>query len=280
MLLFADRFVAGETKEEAVDRCAQFFREGFSYTLDFLGEHTRNEGAASAIAREYTELLNYLNAHSLPCFLSVKLTHLGLDISEELALNNMRRILAVAKAFNGFVRIDMEGSSYTERALAVYKNLHKEYGSHAGIVIQAYLYRSAEDIEEINLLAGRVRLCKGAYKEPPVIAFTKKQDVDDNFDRLCEMLMQHGHYPAIATHDELRIRNAISYARQYGKNQNDFEFQMLLGVRERLARDLLKSGYRVRLYMPYGKEWLRYFYRRVRERKENFVFVLRSIFSN
>jgi proline dehydrogenase len=171
----------------------------------------------------------------------------------------------------------MEGSLYTEASLRLAGRLREPFGSCIGVVIQAYLYRSESDVENLNEAKTRVRLCKGAYKESPSIAFRDRNQVNENYDRLCEILFKQGVYPAIATHDEERIQNALSLARRFGKGPQDFEFQMLLGVRERLARDLLRSGWRVRLYLPYGREWARYFYRRVRERKENFFFALRGV---
>ncbi|MBI2070366.1 MAG: proline dehydrogenase family protein [Elusimicrobia bacterium] len=281
MLFLANRFVAGETKREALARVREIQKLGLSTTLDFLGEHTKEPDAAAGVAREYSELLEEIgNDGERACTISVKLTHLGLDISDELALKNMRMLLALAKQHGNFVRIDMEGSPYTERTLDIFETLRKEYGDHVGIVIQAYLYRSADDIGDLVVSKARVRLCKGAYKESPAIAFAAKNDVDANYDHCCEMLLKDGQSPAVATHDELRIRNAIAFARKYGKTPKDFEFQMLLGIRTKLAMELVKSGYRVRLYLPYGNEWFRYFYRRIRERKENFLFVAKNFFKN
>ncbi|MBI4369125.1 MAG: proline dehydrogenase family protein [Elusimicrobia bacterium] len=279
MSFLAKRFVAGETKEETLARARQIHPQGLLTTIDFLGEHTPDTGAAAAVTREYGELLDLIKQDpEHPSTLSIKPTHIGLDVSEETALNNYRRLLESAKTQNNFIRIDMEGSNYTDATLKIFHELNKEYGSHVGVVIQAYLYRSVDDLTEIIMAAGRVRLCKGAYKEPPMSAFPVKEDVNQNFDRLCEMLMKDGSDPAIATHDEIRIRNALAFARKYGRGIKDFEFQMLLGIKNKLAVDLAKSGYRVRLYLPYGKEWFGYFYRRLRERKENLFFVLKNLF--
>lgn len=279
MLPLVKRFVAGLTQQEALERTRRIQELGLLTSLDYLGEHLRDPEAAEAVTEEYVTLLeNIARDKDHPSYVSPKLTHLGLDISDQTALANMREILAVAKKHENFVRIDMEGSPYTERTLDIFRTLHAEFSDHVGIVIQAYLYRSTHDIEELAARGARVRLCKGAYKEPPNIAFRDKRGVDQNYDRLCEALMREGTYPAIATHDPQRIRNAIAYARKYGKSPRDFEFQMLLGITNKMAVDLAKSGWRVRIYLPYGRQWLGYFYRRLRERKENFFFVLNNLF--
>lgn len=280
LYLFAKRFVAGETSLQALERAKSLIKQGFRVTLDYLGEHVKDPPMARQVAQEYCHLLEEIKKEGLDANISVKATHLGLDISEEAVLKNLRTILANAKSLKNFVRMDMEGSSYTETTLRIFYQLHKEFSEHVGPVIQAYLYRSEEDIEDLIMKKARVRLCKGAYKEPSSIAFRTKEDVNANFDRLCELLIKHADYPAIATHDELRIRNAITYARLHGRSPRDFEFQMLLGIRPGLAQDLINSGYRVRLYLPYGREWFSYFYRRVRERKENLYFVLRNLFKD
>lgn len=274
----ARRFVAGQSAQEALKRAKELEKMGLLTTLDHLGEHVRDPQEAFQVSQEYASLLDAVHQDSAASTISVKPTHLGLDINETEVFKNLRTILQAAKKNGNFVRLDMEGSPYTEATLRVFGELHREFSDHVGIVIQAYLYRSAEDIEELIMKKARVRLCKGAYREPVSIAFSSRSDVNNHFDKLSEMLMKQGHYPAIATHDEKRIRNAISYARLYHRNFNDFEFQMLLGVKTRLALDLVKSGYRVRLYLPYGKDWFSYFYRRLRERKENFYFALSNIF--
>jgi len=280
LYLFARRFVAGETCHQALERAKSLTKQGFRVTLDCLGEHVKDLGATRQIVEEYNHLLEEIKKEGMDATVSVKATHLGLDISEETALKNIGTVLTNAKKLKNFVRIDMEGSPYTEATLRIFYRLHKEFSEHVGLVIQAYLYRSEEDIEDLIMKKARARLCKGAYKEPSSIAFRTKEDVNANFDRLCELLIKHADYPAIATHDELRIRNAIAYARLHGRSPQDFEFQMLLGIRPGLARDLINSGYRVRLYLPYGREWFSYFYRRVRERKENLYFVLRNLFKD
>ncbi|MEK6544831.1 MAG: proline dehydrogenase family protein [Elusimicrobiota bacterium] len=277
MLLFAKRFVAGETKQEAIARASQLQKQGFRYTLDFLGEHIKSPVEAAAVAQEYESLLACLLERVMPLSVSVKLTHLGLDIDEQTTLANMRRLLSMTARHGGFVRVDMEGSIYTEATLRVFKALHREFAEHVGIVIQAYLHRSAADVDEMNALGASVRLCKGAYKEPATLAIASRVDIDANFDRLSNKLLERGRHPAIATHDRARIASALESAKRYGKKDSDFEFQMLLGVRGALSRELLAQGHRVRLYLPYGREWLGYFYRRVRERKENLLFAVRSV---
>lgn len=277
MLLFAKRFVAGETKQEAIARAVDLRKQGFRYTLDFLGEHVKSPVDAASVAQEYESLLACLLERGMPLSVSIKPTHLGLDIDEQTTLANMRRIVGMVGKHGGFVRIDMEGSPYTEPTLRVFKTLHQEFKEHVGIVIQAYLHRSGADIDEMNAIGASVRLCKGAYKEPASVAIASRVAVDANFDKLASKLLERGHHPAIATHDRARIDSALAAAQKHGKKSADFEFQMLLGVRAALGRELSAQGHHVRLYLPYGKQWLGYFYRRVRERKENMLFAVRSV---
>lgn len=287
MIFLAKRFVAGVERAEALARSHEMLKSGFFTTIDHLGEHVREPETARAVTQEYVDLLGDIHAglngavREFPeaSNISVKPTHLGLDIGEEEALNNLRRIIAAAKKFNGFVRLDMEGSAYTDATIRLKRKLKEEFGPHVGIVIQAYLYRSHDDIENLIHSQTRVRLCKGAYKESKTIALTDRVQVNGAYDQLAAKLLEHGKYPAFATHDEGRIKNIIEMSRKFGRSSRDFEFQMLLGVRETLARELLKSGFQVRLYLPYGKDWASYFYRRIRERKENALFVLRNLFS-
>jgi len=279
LYLLAKRFVAGENALEVLDRAKGLRAQGLLGTIDHLGEHVRDTEQARSVAKEYGDLLGQMDQIGLDAHLSVKPTHLGLDISAEEAYQNILSLARAAGRGGHFVRLDMEGSPYTESTLALCKKLRKEFPDRVGVVIQAYLYRSHEDIEDCVMDKTRVRLCKGAYKEPVSIAFRSKEDVNANYDKLSEMLIKHGSYPAFATHDEMRIRNIITYARIHGKAPQDFEFQMLLGVRTQLAHELVKSGYNVRIYLPYGKDWFSYFYRRIRERKENLYFVLRNLFN-
>ena len=277
LYLLAKRFVAGEDVRAVLERAQALRGQGLLSTIDHLGEHIYDARQAQSVAKEYVDLLGQMDRAGLDAHLSVKPTHLGLDISQDEAYKNIRSVAAAASLAGHFVRLDMEGSSYTESTIALCGRLREEFPDHVGVVIQAYLYRSHEDVEDCVMDKTRVRLCKGAYKEPISIAFRSKEDVNANYDKLSEILMKHGSYPAFATHDEMRIRNIITYARLHGKSPKDFEFQMLLGVRTSLARELAKSGYNVRIYLPYGKEWFSYFYRRIRERKENFYFVLRNL---
>lgn len=287
MLFLAKRFVAGVTRQEALVRSHEALKSGFFTTIDHLGEHVTDPVEAQRVSREYLDIFAEsqatLNGSAPapgaiePVNISVKPTNIGLDISEEEALKNLRPIAASAKRLNNFVRLDMEGSRYTDATLRLTQKLQAEFGPCVGVVIQAYLYRSHDDIENLIHSKTRVRLCKGAYKEPKTISLADKEQVNAHYDKLCEFLLEHGNYPAIATHDEERIKKAISASRRFNKSPKDFEFQMLLGVRENLARELVKSGFRVRLYLPYGKDWAGYFYRRIRERKENLMFALSSI---
>ena len=270
------RFVAGETLVEALAVCEKLQREGVFSTLDHLGENVRTIEEASASCDAYVSALEQIATRHLSSTIAIKLTQFGLDLSGQACLENVRRLEAKAKTAGSRVEIDMESSVYTERTLA----LAIQAGSECGCVrvcVQAYLHRSAADIDRLNAAAVPVRLVKGAYREPPSEAFPRKQDVDANYVALMKKLLDHGVYPAIATHDEKLIREAIEYVRGRGIRPDSFEFQMLYGIRRDLQRELIQQGYRLRLYVPYGEDWYPYFMRRLAERPANVWFVFRNL---
>lgn len=279
MLPMVRRFVAGRTAEEAIAAVRGLNLQGLKATLDFLGEQCRSLSQADASTEEYLRLLPRLREAGVDANVSLKLTQLGLNIGEQPARERLERILDAAERHGNFVRIDMEGSAYTQRTLDLFHKLF-ESRKNAGVVIQAYLRRSAADLERLAAAAARVRLCKGAYKEPPGLAFQDKAEVNRSYDALARALLERGHYPAFATHDDGRIRAVLESAAALKVPASRFEFQMLYGVRRRRWTELAGQGCAVRIYVPYGTHWLPYFYRRIRERKENLLFALRSLWGD
>lgn len=273
----AARFIAGEELEDAVRAVRRLTAEGFRVTLDYLGESVHEARQAEEAGQVYLQILDRLEAEGIQSHISVKLTQLGLAMDEALARRHLEAICAHAARHRNFVRIDMESSAYTEATLRVFgaANAPRDV---VGLVIQAYLYRSEKDVEELLKCGAGIRLCKGAYKEPPEIAFPRKADVDANFVKLMQKLLASGHYHAIATHDPKMIAATQACARARGLGPDRFEFQMLYGIRRRLQRELLRQGYRVRVYVPYGKQWYAYFMRRLAERPANLLFLLRNLF--
>lgn len=272
------RFVAGETLDEAVAAVRELNHKGIMATLDHLGENVSSSAEARASADAYVEALDRIKDTVINCNASLKLTQMGLDIDEDLCLDNVARIVEKAKAHGNFVRIDMESSAYTDRTLGVFRKLWKEKGfRNVGVVLQAYLYRTEEDVREMNSLGARVRLCKGAYNEPPEVAFPKKADVDANYAKLARLLLREGNYPGIATHDERLIAHVKKYAASRGIDSAKFEFQMLYGIRRETQDELVRQGYNMRVYVPYGKEWYPYFMRRLAERPANVVFIMGNL---
>jgi proline dehydrogenase len=270
------RFVAGDTLEEALAVCERLQREGVFSTLDHLGENVRTLEEASASCDAYVSALEQIGDRRLTSTIAIKLTQFGLDLSAPACLENVRRLEAKAKTAASRVEIDMEASGYTERTLA----LAIQAGSECGCVrvcVQANLHRSAGYIDRLNAAAVPVRLVKGAYREPPSLAIPRKQDVDENYVALMKKLLDHGVYPAIATHDEKIILEAIEYVEGRSIRPDSFEFQMLYGIRRDLQRQLIEQGFRLRLYVPYGTEWYPYFMRRLAERPANLWFVLRNL---
>jgi proline dehydrogenase len=273
----AHRFVPGETVAEAVEAVRVLNSKGFTATLDYLGEMvTKREDAAHAM-EEYLQALQKIHHHRLNSNVSLKLTQFGLGIDEDFCRSNVEQIVIEAKRFGNFVRIDMEGSPYTDATLRIFTNLRKRY-ENVGIVIQAYLYRSEKDIREMLELRARIRLCKGAYNEPPEIAFKEKSGTDANFVKLMKILLTSGVYHGIATHDPAMIKATKDFARNENIGKDQFEFQMLYGVRRDLQESLLKEGYLMRIYVPYGEQWYSYLMRRMAERPANLFFVLRNLF--
>jgi proline dehydrogenase len=271
------RFVAGETLEQALEVSRGLNREGITVTLDHLGESVNSLDEASAARDVYLHTLEAIHSGAIQGNVSLKLTQFGIDLSQDECRANVDRLAARAAEIGSFVRVDMESSEYTDRTLALVRDLHAKYGS-VGTVIQSYLYRSKADIEDLCRRGIRVRLCKGAYLEPAGVAFPKKTDVDNNYVALMKLLLDRGTYPAIATHDEKMIEATRAYAAERNVARDAFEFQMLYGIRRDLQRKLIADGYRLRLYVPFGKAWYPYYMRRMAERPANVLFILRNLF--
>ena len=275
---FASRFVAGETIDTAVAAAGELSTRGITASLDLLGESIREAREAVAARDQYLQMLDRMAAAGVEVNVSVKLTQMGLDIDPELCAANLARILEKARQVGGFVRLDMEGSDYTQRTLDFFRHrLLDPFGAHCGVVIQAMLRRSAEDIADLIAVRARVRLCKGAYLEPPTVAFPDKADVDRSYVMLMERLLLEGNYPGIATHDEAIIRHAVSFAHRNGIASERFEFQMLYGVRRDLQDRLRRAGHRMRVYIPFGTQWYPYLMRRLAERPANIAFILGNV---
>jgi proline dehydrogenase len=275
---FAARFVAGETLDDALRAVEPLNRKGITASLDLLGESVHAEREAHAAAREILTMLDRIHERRLQANVSLKLTQMGLDLSEELCVALMHDIVTRARDLGTFVRIDMEGSEYTERTLRLFEDrLHPSYGDHVGIVLQSYLYRTLADVERAIAIKARVRLCKGAYKEPATVAYPEKADVDTNYVRCMHKLLAEGNYPGIATHDERIINEAKRYARATGIAPDRFEFQMLYGVRRDLQERLVRDGWRMRVYVPFGTQWYPYLMRRLAERPSNLAFITGSM---
>jgi len=270
------RFVAGETMEEAAEAVRELNRGGMTATLDHLGENVTTADEARRSADHCRQLIAFIAAEQLDANVSVKLTQLGLDIATDLATEHMRGVLAAASAVSQFVRIDMESSLHVDRTIQVFRALWPSF-KNVGLVFQSYLYRSREDVETAIGDGVRVRLVKGAYDEPASVAFRRKSDVDAEFGRLTERLLRSGVYPAIATHDERLIEAAKRFADREGISRDGFEFQMLYGIRRDLQRVLVRDGYRVRIYTPFGTQWYGYMMRRLAERPANMWFVLKNM---
>lgn len=275
------RFVVGEKLSEAVSAITLLNGCGITATLDHLGENVKDEKDAKASAAAYLEILDEIKRSGIDSHVSLKLTQMGLDVGEEVCMRNVEEIVRLAEKYSNFVRIDMEGSPYTQKTIDVFYRLRK-YHRNVGIVIQSYLYRSQGDIEKIIENGYGVRLCKGAYKESEDIAFPKKRDVDANYKKLTEMLLSekartNGVYPAIATHDEKIIDWVKEIVTKNGIAKDTFEFQMLNGIRRDLQKKLVEEGYRVRIYVPYGDQWYPYYMRRLAERPANIIFLIKNI---
>jgi proline dehydrogenase len=275
---FARRFVAGETADEALAAVRALNAKGITASLDLLGESVHNEAEARASGRDYIRLLDQIRQQNLDANVSVKLTAMGLDVSEELCISIMHEVLDRARQHHTFVRLDMESSAYTERTLQLFEQrLYPAFPENVGIVLQSYLYRTAADVERAIQLKCRVRLCKGAYKEPATVAYPDKADVDSNYVRCMQDLMRHANYPGLATHDEAIIRVAKKVAAEEKIPTDRYEFQMLYGVRRDLQEQLVAEGYRLRVYVPFGTQWYPYLMRRLAERPANLAFIAGNI---
>lgn len=272
----ASRFIAGEELQDALRAIRRLTAEGFMVTLDCLGESVHEVAEAEAACQVYLELLDRLAAEKLNSHVSIKLTQLGLAIDEALARRHLGLLAARAAQHRNFVRVDMEGSAFTEATMRVFRAVDAPRDV-VGIAIQAYLYHAEADVDELLKCGARIRLVKGAYKEPPDVSFPRKRDVDRNFQKLTEKLLTSGVYHAIATHDERLIAATEAFARDQGIPPDRFEFQLLYGIRRQLQRELLKQGWRVRVYVPYGREWYAYFMRRLAERPANLFFLMRNL---
>lgn len=271
------RFVAGETLEQALEVSRRLNGEGITVTLDHLGESVENLAEAAAARDVYLRTLKAIHDNGIQGNVSLKLTQFGLDYSFDECRANVGQLVRCADGLGSFVRVDMESSEYTQRTLDVVESLHAQF-PRVGVVIQAYLYRSKADIEKLCASEIRVRLCKGAYLEPASVALARKEDVDRNFVALMRILLERGDYPAIATHDEQMIAATKEYAAARKIGRDKFEFQMLYGIRRDLQRQLVAEGYRLRLYVPFGKAWYPYYMRRLAERPANVMFMLKNIF--
>ena len=269
------RFVAGMTLDEELAVCQKLYAERVLSTLDHLGENVSTIEEASASVASYLTSLDRIAAAGLPSTVSIKLTQFGLDFSVEACLANVRRLVERAQAIGSRVEIDMESSEYTDRTLSMVRELHQAFPGSVRAVIQAYLLRSEADIRLLNGEGIRVRLCKGAYNEPEAMA--SKADVDANYVKLMKLLFDEGVDPAVASHDEAIVRQALAYAKARGIGAERFEFQMLYGIRRDLQREIVGAGQRLRLYVPYGEAWYPYFMRRLAERPANVVFLLRNL---
>ena len=274
---FVSRFIAGEPIETAIEVSRQLQSQGLLVTLDHLGERVRTTEESTAATRDYVRLMDTVVDAGVERNISLKLTQLGIDVDRATCVDNLRRILEPAARHEFFVRIDMENSPYTEQTLDIFETLWEQQYRNLGVALQSYLYRSETDVRRMNELGARVRLIKGAYKEPASLAFQGKTDVDAAFMRLARLLLEQGTYPAIATHDEGIIQETCAYAAERGLAKDRFEFQMLYGIRRDLQASLVAAGHRVRTYVPFGREWFPYFMRRLGERPANVGFVLTAL---
>ena len=274
---FARRFIAGESVDEAIGVVRTLSDRGLLLTLDYLGESVKTTEEADAATRDYLRILDAIVASGIERNVSLKLTQLGLDVDRATCVDNLRRVLDPATEHKFFVRIDMENSPYTDVTLRIFETLWGQGYRNIGVVLQSCLIRSEEDWKRVNAFGARIRLVKGAYKEPKTVAYQRKNEVDEAFVRLMQQLVDHGQYPAIATHDPDMIEATKRYAESQGYAKDRFEFQMLYGIRRDLQSALVSEGYRMRVYVPFGRQWFPYFMRRLGERPANVGFVLRGI---
>jgi proline dehydrogenase len=274
---FARRFIAGETIDEALAVVERLEARGLMHTLDHLGERVTSLAEAEVATREYLDLIRAILDAGVGRNISVKLTQLGLGVDRAIAVDNLRKILERSEPADFFVRVDMENSPYTQLTLDIFELLWQQGYRKLGVVLQSALYRTESDLKRINALGARIRLVKGAYDEPTTVAFQRKADVDAAYVRLMKPLLLDGNYPALATHDPAIIALARCFAAEHGIGADRFEFQMLLGIRRDLQAALVAEEHRVRVYVPFGREWFPYFMRRLGERPANLMFVLRHL---
>lgn len=275
----ARRFVAGQTVNDAIAAAAELNRKGMAVSIDNLGENVTNVEEARASADLYHQILDEMSRLQLNANVSVKLTHMGLDVDESLAKELVCGLIAHAAKISNFIRVDMEGSAYTQKTLDFVHEMHRVPGNQGrvGAVIQSYMKRSESDVEKLLSEGIRIRLCKGAYKEPPEIAFQEKAEVDGNYLKLAKILVTSGVYHGLATHDEKIIREMIAFANRERVARDAFEFQMLHGIRRDLQEEIVREGWRMRVYVPFGSEWYPYFMRRLAERPANVWFIAKNM---
>ncbi|HEX8708537.1 MAG TPA: proline dehydrogenase family protein [Pyrinomonadaceae bacterium] len=272
------RFIAGEDIEEAIAAIREINGKGCTASFDHLNESVANAAETEEEVREYLKVLARIDETGIRSNVSIKLTQFGLEIDPELAYRNARAVVLEAQRRGNFVRIDMEGSNVTQATIDVFKRLRAEFGlNDVGIVLQSYLRRTYDDVQELLKLPARIRICKGAYNEPPEVAFPDKKDVDENYVRVMKALLSSGVYHGIATHDPKMIEATLAYAREAGIQKEAFEFQMLYGIRRDLQEQLARDGYNLRVYVPYGKHWYPYFMRRLAERPANIWFIMKNM---
>lgn len=273
----AGRFVAGATLESSITAIKRLNEKGMPVTIDHLGEFVDNEQEAAEMTEHCIKAIKAISKEKLDSQLSLKMTSMGLDISDELVLSNMRKIMETAKKHNVFITIDMEDYTRCEKTLEIFKQLKSEY-DNISTVIQAYLYRSLEDVQSLDEYHPNLRLVKGAYKEPETVAYPEKSDVDNNFKKLIETHLLNGNYTAVATHDDAIIQYTKDLVEKHNIPYDQFEFQMLYGIRVERQDQLMQEGYKMRIYVPYGNDWYGYFMRRLAERPANVLFVLKGVF--
>jgi proline dehydrogenase len=277
LFFFAKRFIAGQTPSEALKAVSALQKEGFLTTLDHLGENVKDEKEAAEAARVYVDVLRELKKRQLDTNVSVKLTQLGLDIDKNLCIKNLKMIAQAARETGGFVRVDIEGSDTTSATFDIVKEL-KAQGYPVGGAVQSMLRRTPSDVVSLLENGITMRLCKGAYKEPVDVAYQDKREVDRQYIAIMKRLLTSGLYHGIATHDDKIIAATKAFAKERGLPADRFEFQMLMGIRRKLQKKLIQEGYKLRIYVPFGRAWLPYTLRRLRERKENIWFVLKNLF--
>jgi proline dehydrogenase len=273
----ARRFAAGDNVQDGIAATRELNKAGMSVTLDYLGESVHNRAEARSAADIYIQMIEQISAEGLDANVSMKLTQMGQDIDTQFMHDNLQRVLEKAKAVDMFVRFDMESSAYTQKTLDFFRSLWSEGYRNIGVVIQSYLRRSHGDIEQLNVDKVRVRLCKGAYNEPASAAYQAKSEVDNNYVRLMQMLLENGNYPGIATHDPAMIRATREFAKARSIPSSAYEFQMLYGVRRDLQHQLVQDGYRMRVYVPFGEAWYPYLMRRMAERPSNLMFIVNAV---